>query len=545
MTRAWSCPACAIRRRLGLPPLTEERTLGFEVIEWMESFLVHGPGDVQGDPFRLDDEFAHIVLHLYELDPHGRRIVRRGYLSRPKGRAKTELAAAVMDAELAGPVRFDGWDAKGRPVGRPVLAPQCVAYATEEGQAGTTYSTGAYMLAEGAAADAYDLDVGLSRTYLRGAGVMMAETSGWSSAEGGRTTFACFDETWLWTTGALRELHATVRRNLGKRGAKAEPWSLETSSMFRVGEESVAEQLHRHVTRLGEEGVHDPTLFVDHREAPPVADLSDDEALEAGLRHVYGEAAGWMDLERVMAEIRDPQADPAEARRCWLNQPHRAADAWLPDLTLYTRLAEESPSIEDGEVITLGFDGSLADDATALVACRCGYDLMPRLELLGCWEPPLDAGVNERAAWVVDKEAVLAVVDEAFNRYVVALMYGDPAYWQPELAAWAAEYGGAVVREYPTNRDGRIAPATREYHTAVTTGALRHDGSATLARHHRNARVRPTRHGLVLRKETPRSPLKIDAAMASILAFSARTDAVASRLDRAARRRGHRTLYAF
>lgn len=532
-----------MRRDLGLPALRRDRTLGFEVIEWATAMLVHGPGDIQGEPLVLDDELSHVILHLYEIDDHARRVVRRGALSRPKGRAKTELAGVISAAELCGPVRCDGFDTYGRPVGVPVTGAQVVAYATEEGQAGTTYSSAAYMLAEGAAGNTYPLDIGLSRTYLRGGGVMLAETSGAVSAEGGRTTFAVFDETWAWTTRALRDLHATVRRNLGKR-AKAEAWSFETSAMYRPGDDSVAEQLHRHVERLRAEGVADPSLYVDHREAPPV-DLDDTEGLEAALRIVYGPAAAWMDVPRIIAEIRDPQADEAEARRFWLNQPTRVADAWLADLDGFVALADADATLDPGAVIAVGFDGSLSEDATGLVACT--IDAPPTLHVLGCWEPPADATPAERAGWVVDRDDVLATVDDVFDAYTVALLYADPAYWQPEVAAWAAEHGGDRVREYPTGRDGRIGPAARELRGAIQTGGVRHTGDARLVRHFANTRTRPTRYGVVMRKDHPKSPRKIDLAMASVLAFTARTDAIGSgAAQRATRRRGRgRAFHSF
>jgi hypothetical protein len=534
--RKATCPACAARRAAGLPAL--ERTLGFEVIDWLEAMLVHGPGDVQGDPYRLDDELKHVILHLYELDAHGRRVVRRGFLSRPKGRSKTELAGAISAAELCGPVRYDGLDAGRRPVGRPVKGAQVVAYATEEGQAGTTYSTAAFMLGEGPAVNEYGLDVGLSRTYLEGGGVMLAETSGATSAEGGRTTFSVFDETAYWATRELRRLHATVRRNLGKR-AIAEAWSFETSAAWQPGEESVAEVLYRHWQTLAGEGAVDLTIYVDHREAD-VADLDDDGELEAGLRHVYGPAAAWLDLPRIMAEIRDPQTDPKEARRFWLNQPSVAADSWLePELVTARRRTGE---LERGSAITLGFDGSLSDDATALMACTLGPQ--PRLCTLGVWEQPPAAGPAERAGWVVDVDAVDAAVADAFEQYVVVLMYCDPAYWTPHIAAWAAEFGGETVREFSTARDGRIVPAAVAAHTALTTGELEHDGDAALERHLKNARTRSTRYGLTLRKDRPKSPNKIDAAMAGVLAFQARIDAIAGGLERRARRRGG-TLLTF
>ena len=109
---------------------------------------------------------------------------------------------------------------------------------------------------------------------------------------------------------------------------------------------------------------------------------------------------------------------------------------------------------------------------------------------LGVWESDPAASVAERAAWVVDFDAVDAAVAAAFDEYVVVLSYWDPAYWSPQIAAWAAEYGGQVVREFSTARDGRIVPAAVATHTALVTGALRHDGDPALVRHLKNARVR-------------------------------------------------------
>lgn len=88
-------------------------TLGPEVCDWVETYLVHGPGDVQGMPVELDDEFRSFIYRCYEIYPSdhalaGRRVYRRAVLSRPKGRAKSELAAMLCCAELLGPVRSTG-----------------------------------------------------------------------------------------------------------------------------------------------------------------------------------------------------------------------------------------------------------------------------------------------------------------------------------------------------------------------------------------------------------------------------------------------------
>lgn len=66
-------------------PTTSEpvRSLGFAAIDWIEHYLVHGPGDVQGLPIELDDELAAFVVKAYRVDNKGQRVVRRAFLSRP------------------------------------------------------------------------------------------------------------------------------------------------------------------------------------------------------------------------------------------------------------------------------------------------------------------------------------------------------------------------------------------------------------------------------------------------------------------------------
>ena len=83
-------------------------SLGWSAISWIEHYLVHGPGDVQGQPVELDDEFAAHILKAYRLDPvSGARLVRRDFLSRAKGRSKSGLAAFIACFEALGPCRFD------------------------------------------------------------------------------------------------------------------------------------------------------------------------------------------------------------------------------------------------------------------------------------------------------------------------------------------------------------------------------------------------------------------------------------------------------
>ena len=71
-----------MKRRLRL-----DRTLGPLVVSWIETNLVHGPGDVQGQPVELDDERVRFLFRAYEIDDRGRRVVRRAALSRSNGGA--------------------------------------------------------------------------------------------------------------------------------------------------------------------------------------------------------------------------------------------------------------------------------------------------------------------------------------------------------------------------------------------------------------------------------------------------------------------------
>src|SRR5690348_3337091 len=108
-------------------------SLGYEVYDWIRAYCCHGPGDVQGQPIEADREWLRFLVDAYRIDPvTGVRVYDEAVLSRPKGRAKSELAGWVAVAEAFGPVRFDGWDADGQPVARPVVSQLIKAMATEE-----------------------------------------------------------------------------------------------------------------------------------------------------------------------------------------------------------------------------------------------------------------------------------------------------------------------------------------------------------------------------------------------------------------------------
>lgn len=520
---------------------TEERSfpsLGDEIVQWIERYLCHGPGDVVGEPIELDDEFYAFIVRCYRIDPDtGRRVYRRAFLSRAKGRAKSELAGMLVCAEALGPVRFAGWNAAGEPVGRPVRSPFIRCLATEEGQSGNTYdnvSTMLEYLVENHGDEFPGIDIGRSaqsssRIILHHQrGEITPSTASSASKDGGKETFAVFDETHLYVLPELRRMHDVVRRNLRKR-REAEPWCLETSTMYQPGLGSVAERTHEYHKAIAEGRVREPGLLFDHRQAPDGLDMADRDELLAGLKAAYGPAAEWMDLDGIIAEIWDPQSDPADSRRYWLNQPTVAEDQLVSPGEW--ALCASDQRLADGDEITLGFDGGKSDDATALVAMRVSDRLA---QPIGIWERPEGPpGVG----WVVDRRLVDDMVGFVFTAYRVVGFFADVALWEPYIDEWADRYGQQLVAKAspksPIGWDMRgrqqtLTAATESLVTSIAEAKLRHTGDSALTRHVLNARRRPNRWGVSFAKASRESPHKVDGFAAMQLADMARQAVISS-----------------
>lgn len=350
------------------------KSLGFYAIAWIERFLVHGPGDVQGEKIELDDELAAFTLKAYQLDNQGSRKIRRAFLSRAKGRNKSGFAAMLECFEALGECRFDHWAQPGEvsdwgyeyepgePVGRQITYVEVLNVATEESQAGNTYDAVYYMLhPDTCSPELLDrfgvMDVGLTRINLPNfRGCIEPVSAANESKDGAKSTFIVADETHLWlppTTGAFKlgKMHQTMIRNLLKR-KESSGWMLETSTMYAKDERSVAEGTHAYAKALERSGRRDAKLLFDHRQAAQHWDLSKRGERIKALKEAYGPAAAWMNLSAIADYWDDPQASEAEFRRFFLNQP----------VSL-----KPSPSAFDAvHWVTLEYDG-LAPGRVALV----------------------------------------------------------------------------------------------------------------------------------------------------------------------------------
>lgn len=482
--------------------MARTRSLGWYAIAWVENFLIHGPGDVQGEPIELDDEFAMFVLKAYELDAKGQRKVRRAFLSRAKGRAKSELAAMLVCFEALGECRFDHWATEGEvsewgyefepgePVGRQLTYVEILNVATEEGQAGNTYNGVFYMLHPDTCSPELleqfgQLDVGLTRTFLPDRrGFIEPVSASNESKDGAKSTFIVADESHLWIPPAagvfkLGRMHQTMVRNLLKR-KESSGWMLETSTMYAKGENSVAEGTHAYAR--SEKAA---ALLFDHQQASEHWDLNNRGERIQALREAYGPAAEWMNLSAIADYWDDPQASENEFRRFWLNQPVRVKNPLAIDPAKWLSL--EDTTVPQPSRVALVIAVS-AQRETACIAIA--GDINGRTLVM------TDSGRG--IDWVATKVAALVSVREIAE---VALATGEARALQPDLVRKDIEFDAKGLGHRLT--ESEITASCGAFQAGVKADLVVHVGQNELNTGVGSARTRPIGKAETWDAETP------------------------------------------
>jgi hypothetical protein len=513
-------------------------TLGPQVCDFIESNLVFGPGDLRGKPVVLDDERVGLIYRLYEVYPRahahqGRRRFKRCGLSLPKGLGKTEFAAFIAACELHpdAPVRCVGWTPSGEPIGGPVTDPYIPMVAFNEQQSSDlAYGALRIILEEGPLKD--EFDIGLERIMRkRGDGKAESLATSPNARDGARTTFSVMDETHRMTLRRLKDAHQTMLANNAKR-LLADPWMLEITTAPEPGAGSVAEGTMEYAEAVDQGKVTEAAFFFFHRQASETHDLTTPDGARAAVIEASGPAASWRDIDGIVSLLSDPGVDRAYWERVWCNRLVKGATQAFSVELWKTRTRPDNP-VKRGDLITLGFDGAVFHDSTGLVATHVetGYQWVP-----GLWERP--PSLPKEQPWQVPCEEVDALVRWLFTEYTVWRLYADPPYWQSWIAAWAGDpkLGPTKVIEWWTNRRRQMTAALENFTTDLTSGTLAHDGDPRLARHLGNSRRHDLpgppdeqgKHLWLIQKDRPDSPHKIDLAMAAVLSWEARTDAIAA-----------------
>lgn len=507
--------------------------------------------------------------------------------------------------------------APGEPMGRPVKNPEVLCLATTEGQTGNIFDSILYNCDEGPLSQLKGLGMEVTkvRIGLPEGGEIVPSTSGDSGKDGGLETFVLADEIHEYTLPRHKRMYKTVQRNLPKRH-DSDPWLLEMTTYFKPGLDSVAESTLKYAEDIREGRIkHYQKLYFDYRYAVlAIDDFADESKLERALWESYGSAAkstdgkdhiflpdgrlvpvnedgrsdegwsladegvepgpskdGWQDVHDFMGQIYQPDSDINDSIRYFLNSRASSEDSWLTESALMGHLhgkqlidgmiSKHMPLddawkrvIDRKDEITLGFDGSIRDDSTALVGCRVRDGLCFIIKLQQKPDnPPPD--------WKVDRDAFDAEARRVFEQYNVVGCFADAAFFESVISGWEVDYGkrmrvtakgSDVMKFYTNNWHQDMYRALQNMHTGFEYEA-EHVGERDqpvpgnvllladprLLSHFRNAKRREKSFGYLIFKETPKSPHKIDACMASVLAYAARAKYLDGRADRVEPKRTH------
>ena len=531
-------------------------TLGPQVCDLIEERFIFGPGSLKGEPAVLDDDKRAAIYSFYEVYPQGhpfagrRRFKRCGYSVR-KGLAKTELMSWVAEAELhpEGPVRCDGFDAHGEPVGRPVRDPYIPLLAvTVEQVEELAYGALYVMITEGPDADLFDATleriVRLGPTgRADGKAVPLSNSPG--SRDGARTTFQGFDEPHRLILPRQKQAHETMVANLEKRVLE-DPWGLYVGTAGEPGEGSIAEGLHKEAEKIARGEVDEPQLFYVHRWAGGTYDMTKLEERVKAVEEATGPVGeyGPGQFLSIAKQWDREGADKKYLERVWLNRWTRSDEqAFDPNRRLHL---VTNDLIKAGGFVTAGFDGARFRDATGIVITDIPTG---RQQLWAGWEKPGDWQDDLHGQWEVPEHEVTEKVAELMRTHTVWRFNGDPPHWTETMGTWAGRWD--CVEEWWTNRAKPMAWAIRDYVEAMDTGAVtfvkdaaveRDELDEAFARHMAAAGRDPVNHWddegrrlFVLRKLHP--DRKFDYAMAAVLSWAARLDALRANAQPPARRR--------
>jgi hypothetical protein len=522
--------------RLSLNP-----TLGHQVIADIERYSVFGPGSLQEQPARLDDEKKMLALRFYEIYPlghrlEGQRVFDRGIIELRKGVAKTEFAAWISHMELHpwSHVRFNGFDEHGELLpGRPVRSPYIPMLATAEEQVQElAFGVLKFIVEHSDTADLFSCSLEqIIRLGNAGTndGMCVPVSNAPSTRDGARTTFQHFDEPHWLTLPREKGSVETMLENMSKRQLES-PWTLYTSTAGSPGMGSVQEDVRQEAEAIAEGKKPNSRMFFFGRWAGDDHDLSTTEGRIAAIKEATGPCGEWGagQFERIAADYERGGCDRMYWERVWLNR-WRKSNAGAFNIEKVRTLLRPDEKLDEWAFVTLGFDGAKFKDSTAIVATEI---FTGRQQLLALWENP-----DVEKDWEVPTLEVMGTMEWIFNNLDVWRLYADPAYWTEIIATWAGKWPEKVV-EFWTNRQQRkVCDMCKSYKDAIDAGAVtfvgpQQDSMFTHISHAGRRELKITDEQgqpLWLMQKLDRLPQnKFDACMAGNLSWQARLDAIAA-----------------
>ena len=409
--------------------------MGRVACHWIQNNLAVPDGPLYGQPLRLSRRQVQLICDAFTFEVTDRgfdRVYDRVIYVGPKGEGKSPIAAMLAAFVAVGP--SDPYDVHpdGYLLGRrdPSALVQIFANSERQGKR-TTWKPLTAMLKNGRLSD----DVFIGKTFIEfGDSYIHYEASSADSAEGPRVNLAVTEEIQYWRDRDMKNLWETIVRNLGKKDGFAFG---PTNAPARGGGSVADEEI-----RASEGGGDDAeSLLVMYPKAERIEVIrgpeNKPEVMEA-LRTVYGESAdpdtGWVNLDRVYKKL--ISGKEGRGRRYYLNESAED-EGKLVDSDRFDELERTGQKIPDGQFVALGFDGSEAEDATALVAVSCTEP--PHVETVGVWKKP--DGVDKKN-WRIPKAEVRAALELCRERWKVEILVGDPSIaWKSFFTDFAEDWG--------------------------------------------------------------------------------------------------------
>lgn len=441
----------------------------------------------------------------------------------------TEIMALVALLELHpdAPVRFNGYDPNaegGLAPGRSVVSPFIPMLAPTKEQLKDLGYGAVTAIAQEVDPDGALFDVTLERVMLVGESeskiVPVAASD--SRLDGQKPTFQAIDESHHLHEDRQLAAYRTLVNNLPKR-REDDPWQMTCTTAGDPTEPSVALAQYKTGVRMAKGEVEEPNTFFYHRGTSDENAIFDTMAQRLrALKEASGEeVAKIRDLSAVARMWDSEENDKAYLERVWCNRWIESTSTVF-DIQAFRDLGDPNLVIPAGATVTLGFDGAVTRDSTALVVTDVKTGVQ---NLLGLWERP-----EKAKDWSVPVSEVNAMVEFCMETYDVFSFYYDPPYWQEAGAMWDERWPGKVI-EWPTRNLNRIYYAVRAYQEAIANGEIGHNGDQDFERHIANAGKNEVnsmdeegRRKFRLAKIAEHR--KFDAAMAAVLSWQARLDAI-------------------
>lgn len=514
--------------------LLPDASLGWGFLSWTGYWLTGRAGK----PWTWTPEQARALLWYFAVEPTsatGDMLFHTYRLQRLKGWGKDPLAAGVSAGSLHAPIVFDHWEGD-RPIGREDEEAWTQILAVNLDQTKNTMKLFPGLIPAETRSH-YGIQIGKQNVWSDGDRRQIeAVTNSVLAIEGGRPKQIIRAEIQNWVEGnGGHEMTAAIEGNAAKAETGAPARILDIFNAYRPGRDSVAERARLNYDDMTDAGV-DPTshgVLWDSLEASPEAPLTAKDAPDV-VRSVAGDAA-WLDTRpngRIVKSILNPDNSASESRRKWYNQITGSEDAWVdPRWVDDERNKRSDEKLIDGDRIVLFGDGSKSRDDTGLMAVRLSDGFAQTLH-----------HQHPRDGELVDRAALNADVDKAFEAYKVVAFWFDPShakaddaveddrFWWPVVDNWHKLYASRLDKQFWPVKSGPKAhsiafdmattqaqqlfqPAVTQLSEDLEAGDALHHGGAMLRRHSKNAKRREGRFGITIGKENRSSPRKVDLAV--------------------------------